>query len=1319
MELKIDLVISELYFLAIKKTYKYKNQIGDKMTDYELKVGSRLTLSGNPILNNVETLSNLLLEVSKERLHEIAISDNIAQYTYEETILHANVIATELRKNGASYNDCIGLFIDSSADLAIGMWGILFSGASYLPLATDYPQDRLEYMLKDANVSIVLTNNTTISKLEKLLLPGTKIVNIDKISYSSATDTKKITTVLSEQAGSDIAYVIYTSGTTGKPKGVAISHKAIVSQLNWIKSEGYLEKGLSIIQKTPVSFDAAQWELLGICCGAKVVMGTLGIYRDPEGLIQQIIQHKVTTLQGVPTLLQALIELPQFSDCHSIINIFSGGEGLSKKLAKKILETMPKVNLVNLYGPTECTINSTHYKIDSESIKGEWEVAPIGLPVNGLECHILDQNLVRLPQGEIGELYISGHQLANGYLYNPEQTQEKFPLIDLYGNGDIVRLYRTGDLVKKDINGTIHFVGRVDNQIKFRGYRIELDEIRLAIENHDWVSSAAVFVKENSHSGQPLLVGCIELNPNEALLMDQNNAESHHQTKSTRIQIKAQLSGNGFKNDDELSGKVCVNLEGSSETKKQRDIVFARKTYRFFNGGNTTYDDIKQLLKMKPSSNISKKLEKLDTKTFGEILRYLGQFKSEERLLPKFGYASPGALYATQVYIEICNICDITSGYYYYHPLKHKLFLISKITPSSYNSKLKLHFIGKMPAIRNVYKNNIKEVLEMESGHIIGMFDYILPEYGFGIGKGYYSSSITETLDLPEEHVYLGSYEIVPFAEQIEDVDVDVYIQSHQGKINNLKDGTYFYKKGELEKISNFVVEKRHVIAINQQVYQRSSGGITFVSNSLDTWRNYIDLGRSLQRLQMNRIGIGTMSSGYSSKSGNDLASAIRINAIISNSNRKSGPSYFCLFGKISEEQSFHIGMAEDAVHMKGPAELIREDLLNTLPDYMVPSKIFIVNKMPHSASGKVNIEALKRSEEFNFENVERKIIPPKTTLERNILKIWTNILGLEEISIEDDFFAIGGNSIQAVSIAKKINNVFSVSLPVQVIFESPTIEKLAVTVGHGAVATPNNRAIQLSNNGKGTNVFCWPGLGGYPMNLRMLAESIVSNGNFYGIQSIGINVGEIAFESIESMAKEDIRLIKTIQPTGPYNLCGYSFGSRVAYEVAYQLSQMGEVVNHVTLLAPGSPKLNYEEPISKDENILFSNPAFLTILLSVFSHEINENLSKECIKNVKNKTNFIDFIKLNFSEIDDSLINSIIDVVSVTYSPEYVISLDERKVFFPIKVIRAKGDSKSFIEGGEKIGLDISYYDINSGHYTVLKQNGIDEIMKLNILLN
>ena len=206
----------------------------------------------------------------------------------------------------------------------------------------------------------------------------------------------------------DLAYIIYTSGSTGKPKGVMIEHHSVVNQMLWLKTTFNLNNRSVLLQKTPMSFDAAQWEILAPSCGSKVVIGSSGVYKNPEKLIETIRNHKITTLQCVPTLLQALLDINEFDHCQTLKQIFSGGEALSKHLALKCIETLLACRLVNLYGPTECTINTSSFTVDPDTIQNSPNTISIGKPISNIQYYILDNALTPVAIGAIGELYISG-----------------------------------------------------------------------------------------------------------------------------------------------------------------------------------------------------------------------------------------------------------------------------------------------------------------------------------------------------------------------------------------------------------------------------------------------------------------------------------------------------------------------------------------------------------------------------------------------------------------------------------------------------------------------------------------------------------------------------------------------------------------------------------------------------------------------------------------------------------------------------------------------------------------------------------------------
>lgn len=1258
------------------------------------------------------TLVDLFLHQCSESPEVVAVIGEEGALTYSELDVKSKLLSDEFVSFGVRVNECIGIYAEPSMDMMIGTWGILRAGCAYLPLAPEYPDERVRYMIEDSKIKVIFTQIHLVKKLKELALSDVIIVTLNDVKLKSNFEADSSNARTKRLVGSCLAYVIYTSGTTGKPKGVEIEHRSILNQLLWLNKEYKIDNKKTILRKTPMSFDAAQWEILSVALGSKIVMGKSGIYRDPCAMIDTIQQFKVSTIQCVPTLLQALIDEPEFVACTTLLQIFSGGEALTRKLAKSCLEVMPGCSLINLYGPTECTINASAVTVDNQMVLDGPKVISIGFPVSNTSYYIVDGHEVvpNTEVGRVGELYIGGLQVARGYLNKPEQTAEKFIKLSVGDAKQKIRLYRTGDLASWNRDHSVQFVGRVDNQVKLRGYRVELDEIRVAIENHDWVKSAAAIIDSDSHTGVQTLIACLELNPREATLMDQGNHGAHHQSKEGRVQVKAQLSNLGLRSDAENAGKPVIVLPHKMASKQQRKQAFARKTYRFFEGEAIYKKDIVELLEHRVIATESTSISEVSISTLGEILRTLGPFTSQERLLPKYAYASPGALYATQLYLEIHNVAGIVSGYYYFSPVDHELVLIQPIE-GGHTHGLTIHFMGKKSAIEAVYKNNVIEVLDMEAGHILGLLDYVLPAYGLGIGTGHFTPNVSVFLDCTSDNFYIGSYDVVPSADSCFGGPVELLVQTHAGKVMDLNEGRYRYSEGELLKISSDLILKKHVIAINQQTYENSSFGISIVSKAFDGWSNYVDLGRRLQQLQQNGISIGLMSSGYSSKTGNDLLTAKRLNAILKDADFGSGPSYFALAGRVSEEQIRSEGMKEDAVHSKGPAEIIKQDLISFLPEYMIPNKIIVLDKLPLSSNGKVNVQLLKSLVEG--QRVKRAYILPRSVMEKEVARIWQDVMSCESLSITDDFFEVGGNSLLAVVLINKINKALKASLPLQTIFSAATVESLAMLLEERKIQQIS-RLIKLNVESTGAPIYCWPGLGGYPMNLRLLATSNGLNRPFFAVQALGINEGEVPYSTIKAMAAQDIKLIKEHQKQGPYTLWGYSFGARVSFEVAYQLEQAGDIVDNLFLIAPGSPEARKSANSISVHSTNTLNRDYLTILYSVFASSISGPELAQCLSSVTTNEDFIEFVAARYPSLDSSVIERIVRIVELTYEFKYTFKeLTEHTIIAPISIFKAVGDDYSFLEASLG-GLTATHqvFELSFDHYEILKEAGVNNLV-------
>ncbi|KAG8154211.1 amino acid adenylation domain-containing protein [Burkholderia catarinensis] len=867
-------------------------------------------------------LPHLLLAQARRQPEGTAVVFGDERLSYREFTAASLQVAAHLRHLGCAADDCIGMYVEPSIEQILLAWGVLFAGSAYLALSLEYPEERLRYMMADAKVAIVVTQRRFRERLAAIVPPGTRIVVIEDVaaylrSHAVAIDPSAYA---DRVRPAQLAYVIYTSGSTGKPKGVMIEHRSIVNQMRWLAESCGLGPGKTLLHKTPISFDAAQWEILAPASGATLVVGRPGVHRSVDELIDTLVRYQVTTLQCVPTLLQALLDSGRFAACRSLRQILSGAESLSTKLAGQCLDTLPQCELINMYGPAECTINASAVTVTRERIASSTNGISIGRPVRNTTLHILDEGLSPVAAGEIGELYVGGIQLARGYLNLPELTAERFldtPMLrERYGS----RLYRTGDLASWNADGSAQFAGRKDSQIKFRGMRIELEEIKLALEGLAPVKSAAVLTHANRHSGAQQLLACVELNADAA-----------------------------------------------------RDV-------------------------------------------------------------------------------------------------------------------------GSRPA-------------------------------------------------------------------------------------------------GEV-------------------------------------------------------------------------------------------------------------------------AASLRAALSERLPDYMVPGEFRVVDRLPLTVSGKIDFRALAA---WSESDQVRPVVLPRTAAEKRIGAIWMQTMKRVDVSIQDDFFAYGGDSLVAVELIEKINAAFGTCLQLHALFRAPTIEKLAQLVEGGVPDGGSSRLIRLKAKGTLSPVFCWPGLGGYPMNLRILAGKLSIDRPFYGIQALGIGDGEVRCRTVEAMARHDIAAIRCIQPVGPYTLWGYSFGAGVAFEAAHQLEQQGEQVESLVLIAPGRAQIGLSPSALDDDYPVYGDPALVALLFSVFARGAGDADLAECLAFTRDEASFADFIRSRHPGLSIDQIRRIATIVVRTFALNYTdAQVRARVIGAPITIFNARDDGVSFIERCGDYPSTPCVHDLDATHFDVLKPPHLDQLIEL-----
>ena len=451
----------------------------------------------------------------------IALDFEGRQLTYRQLNEWANRLARYLRRFGVGPDVPVGVCLERSLEMVASLLAIMKAGGAYAPLDPDYPTERLEFMVGDLRPAAVLTTRALAARCAAAKLGATAGLP------SSAEDTvgqanrgtharsevplvllDEVAEEIASQCGDnlpsangldDVAYVIYTSGSTGRPKGVRNTHGGICNRLLWMQEAYRLTPEDRVLQKTPFSFDVSVWEFFWpLLTGARLVVARPGGHKDPRYLAELITSQRITTLHFVPSMLQVFLEDEAAGRCDSLRRVICSGEALSYDLQQRFFSRLG-AELHNLYGPTEAAVDVTYWQCRPN----ERRLVPIGRPIANIQCYILDTQQNPVPVGVAGELHLGGIGLARDYLNRPELTAEKF-IPDPFSSRPGARLYRTGDLCRYLSDGNIVYLGRLDQQVKIRGNRIELGEIQATLRKHPGVREAVVTAWDDGSGGKEL-----------------------------------------------------------------------------------------------------------------------------------------------------------------------------------------------------------------------------------------------------------------------------------------------------------------------------------------------------------------------------------------------------------------------------------------------------------------------------------------------------------------------------------------------------------------------------------------------------------------------------------------------------------------------------------------------------------------------------------------------------------------------------------------------------------------------------------------------
>jgi amino acid adenylation domain-containing protein len=1001
--------------------------------------------------------------------HKIAAVCGEETLSFEELNCKANQLAHYLQSLGVGPDVLVGLYMGRGLDALIGLVGIIKAGGAYLPLDLDYPEERLAFMLADAQAPVVLTQKSLVERLP--LLPA-KTVCLDS-------DWPTISQFSSESpvcyaTPDNLAYVIYTSGSTGTPKGVSIPQHAITRLLfhtNYIS----LQPTDKIAQASNISFDAATFEIWGaLLCGAQLVFFTKEIVLSPIDFAAQLRKQKITTLFLTTALFNLIAS--QIPDAFATLrDLLFGGEAVDPRWVREVLKKGAPERLLHVYGPTETTTFATWQ--DVQRVPEGITTVPIGKALSNTTLYVLDDRLQPTPIGIPGELYIGGDGLARGYLNRPEITAQKF-IPNPFSKQPGARLYKTGDLVRYLPEGEVEFVGRVDHQVKLRGFRIELGEIEAVLSRHPDVQESVVLIQETQPDpDSPKISHLVAyLVPHfQTLTKEEESCEPGEAEHVTNWQkLYDDLYAQPAPNDDPAFNIVGWNSSYTSEpippeemqeqVHQTVDRILSLQPKRILEIGCGTgmllfriaprcqeywgtdfskaaIDYIQEQLKKTEYQGLPVRLQQKIADDFTDIPPHTFDVVVLNSIVQYF----PNAAYLQRV-IEGAVNAVVPGGHIFIGDVRNFAHI------KTYHTSILLHQAAPSLPLQQleerVHRNiQLEEELLLDPG-----FFRTLPQSIPAINQVQVLLKRGRTLNELTKFRYdallkIGSHN------QTED---------HSGLDWQRQDLT----PGRVRQILRETSPE--ILAITGVPNARLEGDIKAVEclERKDSLKTAGDVVREISRTRWKGIDPEELWAISA-----DLPYEVEIGWF------GDGPSdcFDILFRNRSALQQGALykseavfkakplaNYANNPLHGKMARRLVpklREFLQKHLPDYMMPAAFIFLDALPLTPNGKIDRRALPAAE-WRRADLEQSFVSPKTPVEEKLARIWAEVLGLTQVGIYDNFFELGGHSLLATQIASRVRDTFGVKVPLQCLFESPTIHTLAQTI-EASLAVESSTASQ------------------------------------------------------------------------------------------------------------------------------------------------------------------------------------------------------------------------------------------------------------------
>ena len=660
-------------------------------------------------------LHELFSKQCSKHAQRTAVISSRKNLTYEELESHALKIGHRLRKLDVQPNTLVAVVMEKGWEQVAAVLGILMSGAAYVPIDPELPEERRFQLFEDADINVALTQSRVN---ERLTWPETIMhlcVDDDEVWKGESLEPLQ-----SVQGKEDLAYIIYTSGSTGKPKGVMIDHRGAVNTILDINQRYAVGKDDRVLALSALSFDLSVYDIFGLlAAGGAIVLPDVQDNKDAASWAQLMSEHQVTVWNTVPALLQMLVEYSEAgNEKHGDVFRLAmlSGDWIPVSLPDKVKTLWPDMQLMSQGGATEASIWSIFYPIDK--VESHWKSIPYGKPLKNQTYHVLNEAMEPCPVWVPGHLYIGGIGLAKGYWKDEVKTKVSFIVHPTTGE----RLYKTGDMGRYFPDGNIEFLGREDFQVKVNGYRIELGEIETAIQQHASVKTAVVTTVGDTPDTKRLVAYVVR--EDEVKEKVPEGLKAPGQGLSDLDKLKFKLDQKSVRPIE--PGQTCVNLRKPEVNNELREQYLRHRSYREY---------------LQPP---------MEFEQFSDFMACLVQIELDASPLPKYRYPSAGSLYPIQtyVYVKPGRINDVQSGVYYYHPAEHGLVLIASSDEVDERmrqvyggpngeifeqSAFALFSIGELNAIEPLYGEWAKDFCYIESGYIGQLLMDKAPDFEIGL----------------------------------------------------------------------------------------------------------------------------------------------------------------------------------------------------------------------------------------------------------------------------------------------------------------------------------------------------------------------------------------------------------------------------------------------------------------------------------------------------------------------------------------------------------------------------------------------------------